>query len=43
VTKGELWKGELEGVLKPMLEKYEVIVVEDTENLIRWTDSPAVH
>lgn len=40
---GELWKGELEGVLMPMLEKYEVIVVEDTENLIRWVDSPVAH
>jgi hypothetical protein len=35
---GELWKGELEHVLMPMLEKYEVIVVEDTEHLIYWAD-----
>jgi hypothetical protein len=33
---GELWKNELENVLMPMLDKYEVVVVEDTEGLIRW-------
>jgi hypothetical protein len=33
---GELWKSELESVLMPMLEKYEVVVVEDSEGLIRW-------
>jgi hypothetical protein len=33
---GELWKGELENVLMPMLEKYEVVLVEDPEGLIRW-------
>ena len=33
---GELWKRELESVLMPMVEKYEVAVVEDPENLIRW-------
>ncbi|MGA7626778.1 MAG: NIPSNAP family protein [Candidatus Acidiferrales bacterium] len=33
---GELWKHELENVLMPMLDKYEVVVVEDTEGLIRW-------
>jgi hypothetical protein len=33
---GELWKHELEHVLMPMLEKYEVVLVEDTEGLIRW-------
>ena len=33
---GELWKSELEGVLMPMLEKYEVVVVEDADNLVRW-------
>lgn len=33
---GELWKGELETVLMPMIEKYEVVVVEDIDNLIRW-------
>jgi hypothetical protein len=33
---GELWKGELENVLLPMLEKYDVVLVEDTENLVHW-------
>jgi hypothetical protein len=33
---GELWKRELEHVLLPMLEKYEVVVVEDSEGLMRW-------
>jgi NIPSNAP len=31
---GALWKGELEGVLLPMLEKYEVVLVEDTVGLM---------
>ncbi|HLY61242.1 MAG TPA: NIPSNAP family protein [Terriglobia bacterium] len=33
---GELWKRELENVLMPMLEKYEVVVVDDPEGLVRW-------
>ena len=33
---GELWKQELENVLMPMLEKYEVVLVEDLNGLIRW-------
>ena len=33
---GELWKRELENVLMPMLEKYEVVLVEDPEHQIRW-------
>jgi hypothetical protein len=33
---GKLWKSELENVLMPMLEKYEVVVVEDAEGLVRW-------
>jgi hypothetical protein len=33
---GELWKRELESVLLPMLEKYEVVVVEDSEGLVHW-------
>jgi hypothetical protein len=32
----ELWKGELENLLMPMLEKYEVVLVEDPAGLIRW-------
>lgn len=33
---GELWKTELESILMPMLEKYDVVLVEDNEGLIRW-------
>jgi hypothetical protein len=33
---GEFWKRELENILMPMLERYEVLVVEDSEGLIRW-------
>jgi hypothetical protein len=33
---GELWKRELEPVLMPMLEKYEVVLVDDPDNSIRW-------
>src|SRR5271156_2268856 len=33
---GELWKRELENILMPMLEKYEVVLVEDSEGLVHW-------
>jgi len=33
---GALWKQELEHVLMPMLEKYEVVLVDDPEGLVRW-------
>lgn len=33
---GPLWKGELAGLVMPMLEKYEVVLVDDTEGLVRW-------
>jgi hypothetical protein len=33
---GALWKSELENLLMPMLDKYEVVLVDDPENLIRW-------
>ena len=33
---GELWTGELEKVVMPMLEEYDVVVVEDADNLIHW-------
>jgi hypothetical protein len=33
---GELWKNELETVLMPMIEKYDVVLVEDDQGLIRW-------
>ena len=35
---GALWKQELEQVVMPMLEKYEVTLVEDPGGLIRWPD-----
>jgi heme-degrading monooxygenase HmoA len=33
---GELWKRELENVLMPILEKYEVVLVDDPEGRIQW-------
>jgi hypothetical protein len=33
---GDLWKRELENVLMPMIDKYDVVLVEDTESLIHW-------
>src|SRR5690349_24845696 len=33
---GELWKQELENLLMPMIEKYEVVLVEGNERLIDW-------
>ena len=33
---GELWKRELEARLMPMIEKYDVVLVDDPEGLIRW-------
>ena len=36
---GELWKGELENILMPMLEKYDVVLVEDPEHLIQWQEA----
>jgi hypothetical protein len=33
---GELWKRELENVLMPMIEKYDVVLVDDPEGLVRW-------
>jgi hypothetical protein len=36
---GELWKSELENLLMPMLEKYDVVLVDDPSNLIPWPDA----
>ena len=33
---GELWKREREAILLPMLDKYEVVLVEDSEARTRW-------
>jgi len=33
---GELWKRELEHILLPMIEKYDVVVVDDPECKVQW-------
>lgn len=33
---GELWKSELENLLMPMIEKYDVVLVDDPDSKIRW-------
>ena len=33
---GELWKRELESVLMPMIDRYDVVLVDDPDDLIRW-------
>lgn len=33
---GKLWKEELENLLMPMIEKYEVVLVDDAEGLVHW-------
>lgn len=33
---GELWKRELEDVLMPMIEKYDVVLVDDPDGLVLW-------
>jgi hypothetical protein len=33
---GTLWKQELESVLMPMIDKYDVVVVDDAEHPIQW-------
>jgi hypothetical protein len=33
---GKLWKGELEQKLMPMIEKYDVVVVEAKDGLGQW-------
>jgi hypothetical protein len=35
---GELWKQELENVMMPILEKYDVTLVDDPQGLIQWRD-----
>jgi hypothetical protein len=32
----ELWKGELEHIMMPMIDKYEVVVVDDPTDMVRW-------
>ena len=33
---GELWKHELESVLMPMIDRYDVVLVDDPAHLIHW-------
>ena len=33
---GDLWKRELEHVVMPMIERYDVVVVDDPDNSIHW-------
>jgi hypothetical protein len=33
---GELWKTELESLLMSMLEKWDVVLVDDPDGLVRW-------
>ena len=36
---GKLWKEELESRLMPMIEKYEVVLVEDPQHMVAWPQS----
>jgi len=33
---GKLWKQELESVLMPMIDRYDVVLVDDSRGLIHW-------
>ena len=33
---GPIWKGELESIIVPMLENWDVVLVDDPKNLIHW-------
>ena len=33
---GDLWRNELEGVMMPMLASYDVVVIDDRDERIRW-------
>jgi len=33
---GPLWKGELEAILLPMIDKYDVVLVDDRDGKIHW-------
>jgi hypothetical protein len=33
---GDLWKRELQSLMMPMIDKYEVVVVDDPEQLVHW-------
>jgi hypothetical protein len=38
---GPLWKNELEDYLMPMIESYQVVVVDDPAGLVRWETGAA--
>lgn len=38
---GDQWKSELESLLMPMLEKFDVVLVDDPDRLVQWGDSCA--
>jgi len=33
---GELWKRELEPLMMPLIENYDVVLVDDSEGRVRW-------
>src|SRR5215469_6275481 len=33
---GDLWRNELENILMPMIDKYDVVLVEDKDGIIHW-------
>ena len=33
---GELWKAELQNLLMPMIEKYDVVLVDDPDGMVAW-------
>jgi hypothetical protein len=33
---GDLWKNELESIVMPMIEKYDVVLVDDPNGLVHW-------
>jgi hypothetical protein len=33
---GELWKTQLENLLMPMIDKYDVVVVDDSQGPVHW-------
>jgi hypothetical protein len=36
---GKLWKEELESRLMPMIERYDVVLVEDPDHMVAWPQS----
>ena len=38
---GDLWKSGLEGLLMPLLDTYNVVLVDDPDGLVHWGDTCA--